>query len=446
MEKKILLINPYIGGSNSPIYNRIWPPLSLAYCASILEKNGFDVKILDMNANPIKLKSKVFDSFDKVFMTTSTIDRWQCPHLDIKPFLKLSKAIRESNPNFYVMGSHGTIRPKEILELTQAKAIIMGEPELTILEICNDKAFSKIKGIAYKKANKLIINQGRELLDLDVLPLPAFHLLPMEKYFYEILGDNFTLFEGSRGCPFSCIYCLKVMYGKGYRKKSPENLIKEVKYGIEEFNVKTAYFIDLEFTLNQNLVEKLCDFLIKNKYNFRWTCQTRFDTINRKMLEKMREAGCEIIHLGVETGSPRIMKTIKKNITIAKIKRGMKLIKEADIKSVCFFMFGLPRETKKDMKMTIKLAKELDPTYASFHIATPYPGTEFYEMIKNEIGDEMFPSSYMDEKELKKVVNSAFLSFYLRPHYIFSRLKRGELKLLGKQIKLFLNYLRKVKK
>ena len=451
MTKKIVFINPLVESSSvrdNPIYNRIWPPLSLANCGALLEKHGFDVKIIDANTEFIKPKEVVrkINGFDKVFITTSTLDRWQCPHLNINPFLELIREIKKLNLDIYVMGSHGTMRPKEMLKATNVKAIVRGEPELTVLEICKEKNLKKIKGITYEKNGKIISNINRPPLDLNKLPIPAFHLLPMKKYFYEILGNNFTLFEGSRGCPFSCIYCLKSMYGDGYRKKLPEKLIEEVKYGIENFNIKTAYFIDLEFCINRNLVEKLCDFLIEQKYDFKWTCQTRFDTIDLKLLKKMKKAGCEIIHFGVETGSPRIMNIVKKGITISQIKHGMKLTKKAGIKPVCFFMFGLPTETKKDMEMTIKLAKELNPTYASFHIATPYPGTEFYNMIKNEIDDELFPCYYGNENELKKTVNKAFLSFYLRPRYIFSRLREGEFKLLGKRIKLFFKYLRRIKK
>jgi len=452
MSGKILLINPLIEYSKNKdelsIYNRIWPPLSLANCAALLENNGFDVKIMDANAEFLKPKqvANKSNNFDKIFITTSTIDRWQCPHLNLYPFLELIREVKKVNSNIYLTGSHGTVRPNEMLKLTSVKAIIRGEPELTVLEICKECDLKKIKGVTFEKNGKMISNPNRPLLDMNKLPMPAFHLLSMKKYFYEILGNNFCLFEGSRGCPFSCIYCLKSMYGNGYRKKSAEKLIDEVKYSVENFDIKTAYFIDLEFCINRNLVERLCDFLIEQKYNFKWTCQTRFDTIDLKLLEKMKKAGCEIIHFGVETGSPKIMKMIKKNVTIDQIKQGMKLTKKAGIKSVCFFMFGLPTETNKDMEMTIKLAKELNPTYASFHIATPYPETGFYNMIKNEIGDELFPSYYGNENELKKVVNKAFLSFYLRPKYIFSRLKEGEIKLLGKQIDLFFRYLKRSRK
>ena len=446
MNDKILLINPKIGWYESPAYDRVWPPLSLAYCAAVLEKNGFVVEIVDANAEKLNSEDIIKKSkhFGKVFITTSPLDKWQCPEPNIKPTLNLIKKIRAVNPNTYLIGSHGTAKPNEILKLTNVKAIIRREPEFTVLEICKEKNIRKIKGITYKENGKIISNPDRPLLDLNKLPLPAFHLLPMKKYFYEILGNNFTLFEGSRGCPFSCAYCFKSMYGNGYRKKSSERLINEVKYAIENFGVKTAYFIDLEFCINRNLVEKLCDFLIRKKYDFKWACQTRFDTIDFKLLKKMKRAGCEVIHFGVESGSPRILKMMNKKISINQIKNGMKLVKKANIKSVCFFMFGLPTETKNEMEMTIKFAKEINPTYASFHVATPYPKTEFYSMIENEVKD-LFPSFYGNKEELENVVKGAYKSFYLRPQYIFSRLKRGELKMLGKQIKLFLRLLNRDK-
>jgi len=448
MSERILFISPLMEDpSEMPIYNRIWPPLDLANCAALLEENGFIAEILDANTERLSNKDicKKAKEFDKIFITTSTIDRWQCPHLNLTPVLKLITEMRKSDIAFHIMGTHGTIMPKEILKLTGAKALIRGEPELTVLDICKRRDLSKVKGITYKKGNKIISNPDRPLLDMDELPMPAFHLLKLNKYFYEILGGNFMLFEGSRGCPFSCIYCLKKMYGCGYRKKSPEKLIREVERAIS-LGAKNAYFIDLEFNINRQLVEKLCDFLIEKKYDFKWTCQTRFDTIDMNILLKMKRAGCKIIHFGIETGSPKIMQTIDKKITIERIRNSMKLVKKAGIRSVCFFMFGIPGETKEDMEMTIKLAKELNPDYASFHTATPYPGTRLYELTKNKLGKGMFPPTCGNEKELKKVVNKAFISFYLRPRYIFSRLRQGDIKLLFRQVNLFFRYLKRKRK
>jgi len=443
---KISLVNPCldypaIKTKNYSTYNKVFPPLSLSYSAAILEKEGFDVKIVDANAERFTIEGilqKIKDS-EKVFITTSTLDRWQCPHLDLEPFLKLINEIKKYNP-VYLMGVHGTLKPKEMLNLTKVNGIIIGEPELTILDICKGKKFEDIDGLVFEKKGKMVFTKERSLLDLDDLPLPAFHLIPMRKYFYEFLGDEFVVLEGSRGCPFKCTFCLKKMYDK-YRKKSVENLIKEVKYCIEKYDVKNAYFIDLEFTINKKLVEKLCDFLIEKKYDFKWCCQTRFDSIDKKLLQKMKKAGCKLIHYGVETGSPRIMESINKDITLEQIENGMRITKEVGIDSACFFMFGFPTETEEEMKMTIDFAKRINPNYASFHVATPYPGTEFYEKIKEKTENEIFPLYYSDHSPefLHKMIKKAFKDFYLRPYYILPILFKNP-KFLWKQFRLFMSY------
>jgi len=448
LDKKILLINPKVVWINSPAYDRKWPPLSLANSAAILEKNGFDVEILDANAENKSSEYIINKSpyFEKVFITTSQLDKWQCPETKIETYLNLINNISKKNQNFYLIGVHGTIKPNEILKLTNAKAIIRGEPELTILDICLNKKLNEIDGITYKKNGKTVSNKNRKYLDLNKIPIPAFHLLPMEKYYYEIMGKKFTIFEGSRGCPFSCSYCLKSMYGTEYRKKPLEKMIEEIRYSIEKFGIKNAYFIDLEFCINKKLVESLCDYLIEKQYDFHWTCQTRFDSVDPGLIKKMKKAGCEIIHFGVESGSQRILDLINKGEIILQMKTVMKLMKKEKIKTVCFFMFGFPTETIEDRKMTIKLAKELNPTYASFHIAVPYPGTEFFNNVKNDINKEdLFPSHYGNKLELEKNRRKAVKSFYLRPRYILERIAKGDFSLIFKQIRLYFSYLNRGK-
>jgi len=447
-KNKILLINPRVKWISSPAYDRVWPPLSLAYSGAMLEEHGFKVEILDANAQNTPFE-KIIDKakhFDKIFLTTSPLDKWQCPEPDIQSSLDLIKNISQVNPDIHVTGAHGTVRSEDVLQLTNAKTVIIGEPEQVILELCQEKNYQEIHGISYKKNNRIVTNEKRESVDINKLPLPAFHLLPMEEYYYEILGDHFSLFEGSRGCPFLCSYCFKSMYNKKYRVKLPDKLISEVRYGIEKHNIKNAYFIDLEFCANKNLVTKLCDFLIKERYDFNWTCQTRFDTIDSELLKKMKKAGCKIIHFGVESGSQRILDKIGKQASLAQMKNMMKLVKKTKIKTVCFFMFGSPTETKREMKMTIQLAKELNPTYASFHIAVPYPETKFFNTVKNDIKtSEFFSSHYGNKEELEKIRRKAYKSFYLRPRYFFMRITKGDLNLLMKQTKLFYRYINRGK-
>ncbi|MFH1106164.1 MAG: radical SAM protein [Candidatus Aenigmatarchaeota archaeon] len=447
---RVLLVNPsydypLVKKEKFLYYNKIWPPICLANCAAMLEKSGFEVKILDANAERLDADqvSKAASGYEKIFITSSPLDRWQCPHPSINPFLDVVRKVGENNPDaeIFVMGTHGTIRPNEILEMTKAKCVIRGEPEQVVLEICNSKDLKKIGGITFKAGKKTISTPDRKPFDLDALPTPAYHLLPLEKYFYDMLGKNFMLFEGSRGCPFNCVFCLKKTYGS-YRKKSSKKLIDEVRLAIEKFGIKTAYFIDLEFTINKKLVADLCDFLIEKKYDFKWCCQGRFDTIDTDLLVRMKQAGCVLMHYGVETGSEKIMKMINKNITFEQIENGMKLTKDAGISTACFFILGFPTETSEDMEKTVKFAIKLNPTYASFHIAIPYPETGLYKMVEGEIGD-LFPSAYTgiySAEELDKFIKNAYRKYYFRPSYVFSRLMEGNYGLLFRQLRLFLGY------
>lgn len=433
------------------IYNRVWTPLSLANCAALLEKEGHQVKIIDANAEKLSPEEvlKKSGEFDKVFITSSTLDRWQCPVVDLEPFLNYTKVLKENNKEIFVIGAHGTVRPKEVLELTGAKAVIRGEPELTVLEICRNNNLSSIKGISYYNDNyEFISNPQRDFLDLDSLPVPAFHLLPMEKYFYEVLGKNFTLLEGSRGCTFNCSFCLLEMYGKKLRAKSPSKLIAEIDTVVNKFDVKNIYFMDLEFTINRDLVIEVCNYLIKKRYNLKWTCQTRFDLIDENLLQKMQSAGCNLIHFGVEAADNNALKILGKGLTVEKIERGIKMIKKVNMRSACFFLMGSINSKLDDMSNIIKFSKKINPTYAIYHIAIPYPGTKFYDdVLKNEgnfSDSNLFPEAYVgniDLKELKNITRKAYLQYYFRPKYIFSLILRRQIKYLYQQLKLLLGFI-----
>ncbi len=450
---KILFINPFqihLVNKAGKIYNRVWPPLALANCAALLEKEGHQVQIIDANALkllPDELAQRL-DNFDKVFVSSSSLDRWQCPNVDISPFLNTVAHIRNLTDEVYAVGVHGTVKSQELLEMTQAKAVVLGEPELTVTEICQEKPLADIKGLAFMEDNKMKVTPRQKLVDLDELPMPAFHLLPMDKYFYEVLGSNFTLLEGSRGCTFQCDFCLLKMYGKGLRKKSLEKLVHEIEYTISHFGVKTAYFMDLEFTVFRDQVLGLCDYLIDKRYDFQWTCQTRFDLVDEMLLRKMKQAGCRLIHFGVEAGTDSRLESIHKKMTVRQIEDGMRMVHQAKIDSACFFMLGFPNSTQKEIKETVEFAKRLNPTYALFHIAVPYPGTRLYEQFqenrKGSHSSELFPEACVegeDLAELKKTARKAYAGFYVRPRYIISRLVKGDFLSLFRQFKLFLSYL-----
>ena len=450
----IALINPFqshLVSRKGKIYNRVWPPLSLANCAALLEQQGHDVKIIDANALRLPPERIVHEltGCERAFVSSSDLDRWQCPSVGIESFLETVKYAAKAAGEIYVLGAHGTVRPKEILQLTGARAVIRGEPEFTVQEICRGTPLSEIKGLAYPGNDSVVLTGEPQPVDLNTLPRPAFHLLPMERYHYEVLGSRFTLLEGSRGCASSCRFCLLQMYGRGVRRKKIEKLISEIELAISRFGVKTAYFMDLEFTVLRNQVLELCRYLISKRYDFRWTCQTRFDLVDAHLLRQMKEAGCSLIHLGVEAGTNALLDKVNKQITTEQICEGMREIKKARIDSACFFMLGFPGSTDAEMRETIRFAKRLNPTYALFHLATPYPGTKLYEEVASRnqeiVRDVLFPEACCDGEDLnrlKALIRQAYLQFYLRPGYVGSRLTRGDLRSLAGQFKLLFGYLR----
>lgn len=414
---KILLIKsywPYPYSRGDSTYNRIWPPLCLLNCAAILENKGFKVDILDAHMRRIK-PYKVADyieGYDKVFVTSSSLDRWQCPNIDISYFLETVRNIRQFTDEIYVMGYHGTVDPENIIEETGAKAVIRGEPEHAVLDICRNNELSEVKGILFKEGRDYVFTAERPALDLKELPVPAFHLLNFKKYFYEIIGGNFALFEISRGCQFNCRFCNKVMYGQGVRFKSQEQIFQELVSAIEKYNVKTGYFIDLDFISCRSIIESICEYLIKKRFKFIWTCQARADSLDIKILRQMKKAGCKMIHLGIETERQESLDYFNKKMTVDKIERAVKLCKEVNMKVFAFILFGLSAETEDDRIKTVNFVKALNPDFVSFHSIIAYKGSGFNE-------DNLACNLKID-----KFIRMAFLKYYLRPGYL-ARLKAG---------------------
>jgi anaerobic magnesium-protoporphyrin IX monomethyl ester cyclase len=451
--KKIVLINPrqsHLVTRLGKIYNRLWLPLSLANCAALLEQQGHHVQIIDANALRLSPEevAETASGCARAFVCSADIDRWQCPPLDLEPFFATVERMKTVTEEVYVLGPHGTVRPEAILRIANPRAVIVGEPEWTVAEICSGAPLDAIKGLAYLDNGMIKINESRSPVDLNALPAPAFHLLPMERYHYEVLGSRFALLEASRGCASQCRFCMMAMYGRGVRRKKAERLISEVELAVSRFGVQTAYFMDLEFTAQRNQVLELCEYLIQRRLDLRWTCQTRLDLIDSHLLRQMKQAGCCLIHFGVEAGSDSLLEKVNKRISITQIREGMRLVKEARIDSACFFMLGFPNSNKHEIAETVRFARQLNPTYALFHLVTPYPGTMLFQDLERShpeiVESTLFPEACCqgdDLVRLKNLIRHAYLGFYLRPSYILTRLARGDWRSLAGQTKLMLGYL-----
>ena len=429
---RILLINPCWRGikkQKQPQFRRIWQPLDLAIAAALLEKEGFQVQILDNNIQRLSSKKIGLMSmdFNKIFVTSTPYDRWQCPSLDISFFFDTIRHI--PSKRLYIMGAHVSERPEAILKASGARAAILHEPEQTIRELAHrdlsDDIPDDIPGIAYLKEGNLVRPPPRNYLNnLDQLPYPAFHLLQMDKYYYEFMGKNFTIMESSRGCPYRCSFCYLEMYGTRFRQKSLKHFLDEITHVVENFNIKNIYFMDLEFGLNRDFVLNFCQALVSQKIHISWSCQTRVTDVDREVLTWMKKSGCSLIHFGIEAGSDHVLNAIGKNIRQHDCIRAISLAHDIGIRTAVFVNFGFPGETEDDMEASINLAIRLNPTFAAFHLIVPFPGTRLAKEIGLEA--ESFPANQYphynfishDIKSLKRILRKAYLRFYFRPSYL----------------------------
>ena len=454
--KTVVLINPGQPGVVNPrgrIYNRAWPPLDLATTAAWLEQDGIAVSIIDANAEQLSPEAVAarLGHADQVFVTSTSLERWQCPHLDLRPFLDVVRAVRPRVPEVFVLGSHGTVRPEAVLEMTGATAVVRGEPEQTVRDITSGRPLGEIRGVTWRGPAGVVSQPDQHPVPMDTLLPPALHLLPMDRYHYEVMGSHFTLFEMSRGCASSCSFCLLKTYGTGVRKKPLDAMLREIHEAVTHFGVRHAYFIDLEFTVLRQQVIALCEALIEAKLPLQWCCQTRLDLVDDELLAVMKRAGCRLIHAGVEAGSDRVLASTGKALTLDEVRGGMARITRAGIDTACFFLLGLPGADRSDADDIVRTAMALSPTYPLFHIAAPYPGTAMYDAVAADpryrfSDDSFFPEAIegpLTLPELKALARRAYLRYYLRPAYVFERLRKGHLPLLLTQARLLAGLVRR---
>jgi anaerobic magnesium-protoporphyrin IX monomethyl ester cyclase len=283
--------------------------------------------------------------------------------------------------------------------------------------------------------------------DLDSLPFPARHLLPMDKY--TILGKKSTIGNiiSSRGCPFYCTFCeSSLLFGRMFRARSPKNVVDEMKQLINEYHPKTIEFSDDLFTLNMKRTETICDEIRRRGLDIPWACSSRVDTVSRSLLRKMKKAGCILIYYGVESGSQRVLNLMRKHIKIEQIIKAIKWTKEVGIEILASFIIGFPGETREDMQKTIAFAKRLDVDYAQFSFATPYPGTELYQMAKEKgllltedwsqytAGKPVIAVDNSTKDDLTKLLKKAYQKFYLSPKLLLRHLSKRRFSLFFKVI------------
>jgi len=272
-----------------------------------------------------------------------------------------------------------------------------------------------INGIAYLKGKETIITSPRHVIqDLDSLPFPARHLLPMNEY-YEAANTDVTIAEftnswttmiTSRGCPYKCIFCsIHIVMGRKWRPRSPENVVNEIEQLVYKFNIKQIGFEDDNMTLNRDRMATICDLIIERGLDIEWIARNgvRADTLDEIVLKKIKKSGGKTLWLAPESGVQNVVdEIIKKQLDLKKVEEVVKLSKKVGLTVGCYFVIGLPGETKEDIINTINYARKLrrlGADHFDFNIATPYYGTELYELAKVKGYLREFSNEYLSTLE-----------------------------------------------
>jgi len=364
----------------------IWPQTSLAQLAAMVPSDH-SVEVLDCIALGIgwdALRRRLEDDPPRFLITHVT-----APTLTNDLYATfLAKTVGAVTIAF---GTHVTPLAQETLEaFPSLDFVIRGEPEWTLRELIgaleqtggegldNHGVLSHVHGLAYRDGGQTVLNAEREFGNLDDLPLPLHHLLPLERYQLPMVRGKYAFVTTSRGCPGQCTFCIKhVMWQNSVRVRSPERVVEELRL-LTSLGVHNIHFEADLFTANRQQVSNICRLITEEDLDIRWTCNSRVDTVDPELLRSMKRAGCWMIAWGIESGSAEILRRARKGITLEKVERALRWSREAGIGNWGYFVIGLPGETEETIRRTVRFAKSLPLDLALFHIAVPYPGTPFY--------------------------------------------------------------------
>ncbi len=406
MALKTLLVQPPLTLLKYEIPSLV-PPLGLAYIAAVLEKEGFPVEILDATAlgerhekgervhlgltwKEIEAEIKKREP-DLVGVSCSFSSQSQNAH-------KVAGIVKKADPDTKVAfgGAHASTLPQEVLKDKSVDLIVRGEGEMTFLELAKalekGREISRLEGTAVRAGKKIRINKPRPYIqDLDSLPFPARHLLPMERYVNamshgpDLLRNPHTSMVTSRGCPGNCVFCsIHTIWGRGWRPRSAGNVLDEIEHLVEKYGIKEIHFEDDNLTLDRKRTQEICKGVIARGLDISWTTPNGVAlwTLDKETLQLMKRSGCYKLCFGIESGDPETLRFIRKPVKLDRAQQAIDWAKQAGIWTHGFFVIGFPFETKGSIENTIAFAKKSGLDFASFFLATPYPGTELYSVME----------------------------------------------------------------
>lgn len=416
---KTLLVNPIVA-KDSPWADKIpTPPIGLLSIAAVLEENGYEVEVIDAELeklDQLSLSKRIIDIKPEIVGITTD----SC---NINESLRVAKVTKNATDAIVIMGGpHTSILPDNVIQYPEVDIVVIGEGEYTMLNIVdnlsNQGSLKNCTGIWYKENDKVIKNQRAErIYELDDLPFPARHLVPMEKYprTYSISGleEPVDIINTSRGCPYDCNFCSsRIIWGSMYKTRHPSLVIQEIEHLIEHYGTKSIVFREDNFMVNHRRVSEICDEIKTRGIKISWECSSRVDQVESDLLKKMYESGCQAIWYGIESGSSDTLRKLNKKISLEQSKKAIRLSKEAGLKVGASFMFGVPGETLEDIDQSIEFIKELNCDFICYNHFCAIPISKMYTEVKEKklidsvYGDILFvKTDEFDRDHIKDIIH-----------------------------------------
>lgn len=457
------------------------PPLGIMYIASYMESKGFQCDVLDCLIEKFKiadlrtfLSKNKYDLIGITCMTNSALDAFAS-----------AKVAREVCKDAIIAlgGVHPTAFPEQTLrECPEADLVVMAEGEQVFVELAkclhNGNDYYGISGLAYfcKQEKKVKYTACNSLIqDLNSLPFPAYHKVPMKKYIphvtqYIDLPNYPVLLQ--RGCPYLCTYCDHgAVMGKKIRSLSVKRAIENIRHLVENYGAKGIYFLDSVFTVRRNFAMELLKAIQEQDFKISFACNARADQLDFELLTEMKKAGCWMIQIGIESGNIKSLELIKKAsyswafkadpndpngrpYLLNKYEQEIRNCQKLGIQVMASYILGLPGENVEDAENTIKFAKKLATETALFFLPVPYPGSHLLEQAREDGGlredvtwkdysavdysNPVYVNPRIGKEKMQKLLKRAFDEYYRQPMVIYRNLKAiKSLKDIAKYVKAF---------
>lgn len=404
---------------------------ALIYIAAYLEQKGVGVEIIDLRPKPSEghsLGDLENICVDKIIAKRPKYVGFTCLTADYDCIDRMAKQLRHKGfqGQLIVGGHHPTFCPEDFLvEKGLWNYVVMGEGEITLMELLNclerNSDVSAVDGIAYLNNGEIHKTTLRMLTDdISMFPPPAYHLLDMNQYTRPTTGlIRHILISGvpimtTRGCPYKCTYCgnpslwAAQRHTKILRTRPINTVLDELQLLVDQYHIDAFYIADDAFTLNEQRVKEFCEGLNSRKLNLLWACQTHVNLFTESMVQWMKDSGCIQVEFGVESGSNRVLKEMKKGTTTERIKPAFDLCRKYNLRTLANLMINTPTETVDDLKATIAFARQLKPTIYSYAITVPLVGTEVYEKYVRPKLTRAEYSIYLDNKIYHSIVDKRF--------------------------------------